>query len=66
MREKMPRHFHIGIQNNPKPKAYAVWNNLDRRISSSGGAFSSFARKTIANGGIVLEQLLMKDYIATI
>lgn len=40
-------------KNNPKPKAYAVWNNLDRRISSSGGAFSSFARKTIANGGIV-------------
>lgn len=39
--------------NDSEPKAYAVWNNLDRRKSSSGGAFSSFARHTIAEGGIV-------------
>lgn len=36
-----------------EPKAFAVWNEIDRRKSSSGGAFSSFARKTISNGGVV-------------
>lgn len=40
-------------QNTDTPKAYAVWNEVDRKVSSSGGAFSSFARRTIAQGGVV-------------
>lgn len=35
------------------PRAFAVWNEHDRCISSSGGAFSSFARYIISKGGIV-------------
>ncbi|GAB6981669.1 Coenzyme F420 hydrogenase/dehydrogenase, beta subunit C-terminal domain [Prevotella dentasini] len=40
-------------RNSDSPQAYAVWNNTDRTVSSSGGAFSSFARYVIAQGGIV-------------
>jgi coenzyme F420-reducing hydrogenase beta subunit len=36
-----------------KPSAYAMWSNQDRRISSSGGAFSAFARLVLARGGVV-------------
>ena len=36
-----------------KPKAYAAWHEEDRCVSSSGGAFSAFARKTIERGGVV-------------
>lgn len=32
---------------------YAGWNNTDRRISSSGGAFSSIARYILEKGGVV-------------
>lgn len=39
--------------NTSKPHAYAVWNIIDRRVSSSGGAFSSFARYVLKNGGVV-------------
>ena len=39
--------------NTSQPKAYAVWNNIDRRVSSSGGAFSSFARYVLKKGGAV-------------
>ena len=39
--------------NTSHPKAYAVWNEIDRRVSSSGGAFSSFARYVMKNGGVV-------------
>lgn len=39
--------------NSRKPKAYAVWNDIDRRVSSSGGAFSSFARRWLNIGGVV-------------
>ncbi len=35
------------------PKAYAVWSEPDRRISSSGGAFSAFARYILAQNGVV-------------
>lgn len=35
------------------PKAYAAWNEIDRCVSSSGGAFSSFARYTLKKGGVV-------------
>ena len=34
-------------------KAYAVINNLDRQKSSSGGAFSLFARYVLKYGGVV-------------
>lgn len=35
------------------PRAYAVWSELDRRVSSSGGAFSAFARYILSQGGVV-------------
>jgi len=35
------------------PQAYAAWHEEDRRVSSSGGAFSAFARKVIEAGGVV-------------
>lgn len=37
----------------PTPQAYAMWNYAYRTSSSSGGAFSAYARKVIDNGGIV-------------
>lgn len=40
-------------ENEKRPRAYAAWNNYDRRRSSSGGAFSSFARMTLSHDGIV-------------
>lgn len=39
--------------NDTHPKAYAVWSNPDRTVSSSGGAFSSFARTILKEGGVV-------------
>lgn len=39
--------------NSKQPKAYALWSTLDRTVSSSGGAFSAFARYTISKGGVV-------------
>lgn len=36
-----------------KPEAYAVWSLKDRTVSSSGGAFSAFARDVISKGGVV-------------
>lgn len=44
------------------PKAYAVWNKLDRSRSSSGGAFSSFARKTLQKGGVVFGAAFDNDF----
>lgn len=38
---------------NDAPKAYALWCTKDRTLSSSGGAFSAFARNIIAKGGVV-------------
>lgn len=39
--------------NTSNPKVYAVWHEIDRTLSSSGGAFSAFARFIISKGGIV-------------
>ena len=39
--------------NNEMPKAFAVWSQRDRIYSSSGGAFSAFARMTLAEKGVV-------------
>ena len=36
------------------PKAYAVINKKDRNVSSSGGAFSLFARMVLNDGGVVV------------
>lgn len=36
------------------PRAYAAWHEEDRRVSSSGGAFSAFARNVLADGGVVV------------
>lgn len=41
------------IKNFDKPKAYAYWHNQDRTVSSSGGAFSGFARIILKEGGYV-------------
>ncbi len=35
------------------PKAFALWSNPDRIYSSSGGAFSAFARLVLKQGGVV-------------
>ena len=40
-------------QNKGEADVYAGWNITDRRISSSGGAFSSDARYVISKGGVV-------------
>lgn len=43
------------VRNNgfSEPKAYALWSYPDRTKSSSGGAFSAFARMVINKGGVV-------------
>lgn len=40
-------------QNQGESDVYAGWNNIDRCVSSSGGAFSSVARYIISLGGVV-------------
>ena len=39
--------------NTDSPRAYAIWSLPDRTISSSGGAFSAFARMILSKGGVV-------------
>ena len=36
-----------------EPESYALWSLLDRRCSSSGGAFSAFARMVLNQRGVV-------------
>lgn len=43
------------------PRTYAVWSEPDRRVSSSGGAFSAFARYILSQGGIVFGAAFDKD-----
>lgn len=40
-------------ENTTIPKVFAIWSFQDRIVSSSGGAFSAFARKILDKGGIV-------------
>lgn len=47
-----------GFQN---PTTYAVWSDPDRRVSSSGGAFSAFARSVLSQGGVVFGAAFDKD-----
>lgn len=35
------------------PKTFAMWSNPDRTVSSSGGAFSAFARVVFSKGGVI-------------
>ena len=37
----------------PSPDVYALWSETDRTVSSSGGAFSAFARAILKRGGLV-------------
>lgn len=43
----------LSFDNAITPRAFALWSVPDRTVSSSGGAFSAFARKILDNGGIV-------------
>ena len=47
--------------NNTNPGAFALWSQKDRTTSSSGGAFSAFARLIISKGGVVFGAALDKD-----
>lgn len=40
-------------KNTAEPKAFALWSLKDRTVSSSGGAFSAFARLILEKDGIV-------------
>lgn len=41
------------VEQSDEPNTYALWSNPDRTLSSSGGAFSAFARLILDKGGIV-------------
>lgn len=43
------------------PRAYAVWSEPDRKVSSSGGAFSAFARHVLPQGGVVFGAAFDED-----
>lgn len=41
-----------------EPTTFALWSKIDRTVSSSGGAFSAFARYCFQNNGIVYGVIL--------
>lgn len=47
------------------PAVYAMWNNIDRCVSSSGGAFSSFARSILDQGGVVYGATLDGNFVCS-
>lgn len=49
-------------KNFPAPKSYAYWSNLDRTESSSGGAFSGFARLILNSCGSVYGAWMSQDF----
>lgn len=51
--EKCCPSLHDNILEAKTVKAYAMWSFKDRVVSSSGGAFSAFARFVISKGGVV-------------
>lgn len=53
MCEKICPAIHPVPRGNEVPDVYALWSERDRTISSSGGAFSAFARWVLKRGGIV-------------
>lgn len=48
-------------KNMERPKAYAMWSLQDRTKSSSGGAFSAYARMILKNGGVVFGAAFDRD-----
>ena len=48
-------------KNSILPKTFAMWSNPDRTVSSSGGAFSAFARVILGKGGVVFGAAFDKD-----
>lgn len=48
--------------NTSSPKVYAYWSNKDRTLSSSGGAFSGFARIILQARGIVYGAWLSPNF----
>lgn len=51
----------IPTDNTANPQAFAMWHNQDRILSSSGGAFSAFARNVLAQGGKVFGAAFDED-----
>lgn len=49
----------IGTDN---PKTFAMWSTNDRIVSSSGGAFSAFARYIIDKGGVIFGAVYDQDF----
>lgn len=45
-----------------EPESYALWSHLDRKYSSSGGAFSALARMILNQGGVVYGVELDKSF----
>lgn len=50
-------------QNTGEVDVYAGWNKTDRRVSSSGGAFSSIARYVLGKGGYVYGATLDENLV---
>lgn len=50
------------LERKENPKAYAVWSFEDRDKSSSGGAFSIFAKYTLSKGGVVFGAAFDKEF----
>lgn len=50
---RCPVLYPLRTGNADTPSVYALWSEKDRTASSSGGAFSAFARKVLAEKGIV-------------
>lgn len=46
---------------NSSPLVYAAWHKEDRCVSSSGGAFSAFAKMVLTQGGIVVGAAFDRD-----
>ncbi len=44
-----------------KQKVFALWSEIDRKDSSSGGAFSAFARYVLMKGGVVFGTVYDKN-----
>lgn len=51
--DRCPVLYPLRTGNADTPSVYALWSEKDRTASSSGGAFSAFARKVLAEKGIV-------------
>lgn len=50
-------------KNDSPSEVYAFWSNKDREVSSSGGAFSAFARFVLQKGGVVFGAMLDEEFM---